>query len=48
MSGDRMYSVISDPAERARLSITNTAEAGIFAADRAIKEYAEDIWGIKL
>ena len=45
---DRMYSVISDPAERARLSITNTAEAGIFAADRAIKEYAEDIWGIKL
>ena len=45
---DRMYSVISDPAERARLSITNTAEAGIFAADRAIKEYAEGIWGIKL
>ena len=45
---DRMYSVISDPAERARLSIINTAEAGIFAADRAIKEYAEDIWGIKL
>ena len=45
---DRMYSVISDPTERARLSITNTAEAGIFAADRAIKEYAEGIWGIRL
>ena len=45
---DRMYSVISEPAERARLSITNTAEAGIFAADRAIREYAEGIWGIRL
>ena len=44
---DRMYSVISDPMERARLSLVNTAEAGIFAADRAIKEYAENIWKIK-
>ena len=45
---DMLFSVISVPAERARLSITNTAEAGIFAADRAIKEYAEGIWGIRL
>ena len=45
---DRMYSEISNPAERARLSIMNTAEAGIFAADRAIREYADDIWKIKL
>ncbi len=44
----RLYSRISDPAERARLSLTNTAEAGIFAADRAIKEYADSIWAIKL
>lgn len=43
-----LYSRISDPAERARLSLTNTAEAGIFAADRAIKEYADSIWAIKL
>lgn len=44
----KLYSHISDPAERARLSLTNTAEAGIFAADRAIKEYADSIWAIKL
>ncbi len=45
---DRLYSAISDPGERARLSIMNTAEAGIFAADRAVREYAEGIWKIKL
>ena len=45
---DRLYASVSDPSELARLSIVNTAEAGIFAADRAIKEYAEGIWGIKL
>ena len=45
---DRLYSAISDPGERARLSIMNTAEAGVFAADRAVREYAEGIWKIKL
>ena len=30
-----------------RSSLVNTAKAGIFAADRAIKEYAENIWHIK-
>ena len=45
---DRLYSTISDGSELARLSIMNTAESGIFAADRAIKEYAEGIWNIKL
>ena len=45
---DRLYSAISDDGERARLSIMNTAEAGIFAADRAAREYAEGIWKIKL
>ena len=44
----RMYSAISDSGERARLSIMNTAESGIFAADRAVSEYAEGIWKIKL
>ncbi len=44
---DRLYSAISDPGERARLSIMNTAEAGVFAADRAVREYAEGIWKIK-
>ena len=30
-----------------RMSLMNTAKSGIFAADRAIKEYAENIWHIK-
>ncbi|MDO4815936.1 MAG: glycogen/starch/alpha-glucan phosphorylase [Bacillota bacterium] len=45
---DRLYSAISNENELARLSLMNTAESGIFAADRAIKEYAESIWNIKL
>ena len=44
---DRMYKTIADDGERARLSIINTAQAGIFAADRAVSEYAEGIWKIK-
>ena len=30
-----------------RMSLTNTAKSGIFAADRSIKDYAENIWHIK-
>ncbi len=45
---DKMYESIADDGERARLSIINTAQAGIFAADRAVSEYAEGIWKIKL
>ena len=44
---DRMYSIISDPSERARMSLVNTAQSGFFAADRAILEYAEKIWNVK-
>ncbi len=44
---DRMYKTIADDGERAGLSIINTAQAGIFAADRAVREYAEGIWKIK-
>ena len=43
----RMYERIKDEGERARLSIVNTAQSGVFAADRAIAEYAKDIWKIK-
>jgi len=43
----RMYSRISNPDEFARLSLINTAQSGVFAADRAIKEYADNIWRIK-
>lgn len=43
----RMYDRIKNDDERARLAIMNTAESGVFAADRAIAEYAKDIWKIK-
>ena len=42
----RMYERIRDDEERARLAIMNTAESGIFAADRAIEEYAKNIWHV--
>ncbi|MCF0136956.1 MAG: glycogen/starch/alpha-glucan phosphorylase [Oscillospiraceae bacterium] len=47
LTHDRLYSVISDDAELARLSLVNTAQSGIFAADRAVREYADNIWKIK-
>jgi starch phosphorylase len=30
-----------------KMSLNNIAGAGVFAADRSIKEYAERIWGLK-
>ena len=43
----RLYERIKSPDEMARLSIMNTARSGVFAADRAIREYAENIWKLK-
>ncbi|MDO4982511.1 MAG: glycogen/starch/alpha-glucan phosphorylase [Eubacteriales bacterium] len=40
----RLYGRIRDNGELARLNIMNTARSGIFAADRAIGEYAKNIW----
>jgi len=33
--------------EFARMSLVNIAKAGFFSSDRAVKEYADDIWHIK-
>ena len=43
---ERLYQRISDPSEMGRLSLMNTAESGFFAADRAIAQYAKEIWHI--
>ena len=43
---ERLYTTIADPAVRARLSLVNIARSGIFAADRAVREYAERIWEV--
>ena len=42
----RLYQRIADKGELARLSIVNTAQSGVFAADRAIREYADNIWHV--
>ncbi len=42
----RLYERIRDKDEYARLAIMNTAQSGFFAADRAVGEYAKNIWHI--
>lgn len=42
----RLYQRIADKSELARLAIVNTAQSGVFAADRAIREYANNIWNV--
>ena len=37
---------MADPMASARVSLVNIAESGIFAADRAVQEYADNIWHI--
>ena len=44
----RLYERLGDEEELARLAIMNTAKSGVFAADRAIREYAENIWRIEV
>ncbi len=36
----------NDKERWARMSLMNTARAGIFSADRSVADYARDIWGI--
>ncbi len=35
------------PHDWARMSILNTARSGKFSADRTIREYAEEVWGVE-
>ncbi|MEG1189903.1 MAG: glycogen/starch/alpha-glucan family phosphorylase [Oscillospiraceae bacterium] len=41
---DRLYALMSDTRARSAVSLRNIARSGIFAADRAVMEYAEKIW----
>ena len=43
----RASELYSDKATWNRMSLMNIAASGIFAADRSIKDYAENIWNIK-
>ena len=40
----RLYERIRSRDELARLALVNTAQSGFFAADRAVREYAKNIW----
>ena len=44
---ERVAETYSDKETWGRMSLINTANAGIFSADRSVEEYAKDIWNIK-
>ena len=41
---DRLYEAQRDKLGFARMGLVNIAESGVFAADRAVEEYAKNIW----
>ncbi len=43
----RMYADYKDREKWNRMAVANIAGAGFFAADRSIKEYADNIWHLK-
>ena len=43
---DRMAETYADPEQWNRMSLHNIARSGIFAADRAVAEYADNIWHV--
>ena len=44
---ERVAAAYRDPQKWNTMSLVNIAKAGMFSADRAVKEYAERIWNIK-
>ena len=43
---ERAARTYRDPAQWNRMALVNIAKSGIFAADRAIRDYAENIWHV--
>jgi starch phosphorylase len=43
---DKVAGVWQDPEKWTRMSILNTARAGKFSSDRAIREYCDEIWNV--
>ncbi len=41
----RLYELMADHDRRAAISLLNIARSGNFAADRAVSDYAKNIWG---
>jgi starch phosphorylase len=44
---DKVSDVWQDPENWTRMSILNTARAGKFSSDRAIREYCDEIWNVR-
>ncbi|AME09420.1 MULTISPECIES: glycogen/starch/alpha-glucan phosphorylase [Gemella] len=44
---EKVSKIYQDKEKWGRMSLINTANAGIFSADRAVEEYAKNIWNIK-
>jgi starch phosphorylase len=44
---ERVARLFSDPDAWAAKSILNTAGMGFFSSDRAVREYARDVWGTR-
>jgi starch phosphorylase len=44
---DKVTAAWKDPEQWTRMSILNTARAGKFSSDRAIREYCDEIWKVK-
>ena len=45
-ASDRVVRTYADPVQWNRMSLHNIARSGIFAADRAVAEYADHIWHV--
>jgi starch phosphorylase len=43
----RVEEIYKDKTRWTKMSILNTARSGKFSSDRAVREYAENIWGLK-
>lgn len=43
---DKLCRMMADSTSRSAVSLRNIARSGCFAADRAVREYAENIWNI--
>ena len=43
----RVSETYADPAQWTKRSILNVANTGKFSTDRTIKQYADEIWGLK-
>ena len=44
---ERVSRFYRDEERWTRMSILNTAHTGKFSSDRTIREYAEEIWGVR-